>query len=276
MSSQLLPVHEALRNVLGKNLSAVIAYGSMIRPEDRAQVSELNLLILVKEKVPAALRGQIAEMLGSNVSTIVLDLESFRRMVSEGEYLAHEVLSGGKVIYSDEEFENLRACKPPINERTLEYLRRHALACLALSIENLSAGRYVWSVNYAYRAVRSAARFYAACRGVLPFSDDEVAEALKPAGSAAHVFARVREARRVGVEAGELHELLASCYNAVLELLGYERAEWWEALRKVEALFVSDVTLREEGGVLYMAVKGVGKDKETIDTSVPVARRTRS
>lgn len=273
MTSQLVAVHEVLKSALGKNLSAVIAYGSMIRPEDRSQASELNLLILVREKVPEPLRGQIAEMLGSNVSTIVLELEDFRRMVSEGEYIAHEVLSGGRVLYSDEDFERLRAEKPPISEKTLEYLRRHSLACLALSLENFAAGRYVWSVNYAYRAVRSAARFHAACGGALPFSDEEVTEALKTAGSAANVFAKVREARRSGIGAGDLQELLASCYNVVLELLGYGHADWWEALRKVEALFLSDIRLSEEDGVLYLVVRGVSKDKESFSVRIPVARR---
>lgn len=270
MQPQLLLVHEVLKSILGGNLKAVVAYGSMTRPADAAPVSELNLAILVREKIPSDLRGRIAELLGSNVSTLVIDLESFLQMVRDGEYLAHEILRAGKVLYSDAEFEKLLSESPPISKRTVDYLRSHALACLALSIENLLAGRYMWSINYAYKSVRSAARFSAALRGSLPFTDDEVLEALRPLREVAPVYARVREARKAGVREGELHELLASCYNAVITLLGYEPVDWWGALQGVKALFVSDVKLEERGGLLSLVLRGVDADKQSFTVTVPL------
>ncbi|MCC6059401.1 MAG: hypothetical protein LM563_04075, partial [Thermofilum sp.] len=76
----LLPIHEPLRALLGDNLCAVVAFGSYARPEDATPLSELNVLILVRKRVPVDVRGLISEVLGPQVSTLVLDLESFRKL----------------------------------------------------------------------------------------------------------------------------------------------------------------------------------------------------
>ncbi len=262
----LLPIHEPLRALLGDNLCAVVAFGSYTRPEDATPLSELNLLIVVRRSVPVDVRGLISEMLGPQVSTFVLDVESFRRLAEEGEYLAHEVLRGGRVLYSEREFDEILRVNPPINERTRQYLRRHALACIALSLENLLAGRPLWSVNYAYKAMRSAARYYSSASGRLPFSDDEIFESLVSHADVAAAFVRVKEARSKGVHVLELPDLLFDAYNASLKLLGLRSVDWAGVLQSFRGCYVAGISLREESGVLQMVVSGLDPDKKHFET----------
>ena len=268
----LLPIHEPLKALLGDNLCAVIAFGSYTRPEDATPLSELNVLILVRRKVPPDVRGLISEVLGSQVSTLVLDVESFKKLAEEGEYLAHEVLRSGRVLYSEREFDEILKVEPPISERTRQYLRRHALACIALSLENLLAGRPLWSVNYAYKALRSAARYYSSASGKLPFSDDEVFESIVNQADMATAFIRVREARRKGALVLELLDLLSDAYNAALKLLGLKGADWGEVLQRLRGCYVARISLEEERGALHLLASGVDPEKKPFETRMELCK----
>uniref|UniRef100_A0A7J3X9D7 Nucleotidyltransferase domain-containing protein n=1 Tax=Thermofilum pendens TaxID=2269 RepID=A0A7J3X9D7_THEPE len=268
----LLPLHEPLKALLGNNLCAVVAFGSYTRPEDATPLSELNVLILVRRRVPPDVRGLISEVLGPQVSTLVLDVESFKRLAEEGEYLAHEVLRSGRVLYSEREFDEILKVDPPVNERTKQYLRRHALACIALSLENLLAGRPLWSVNYAYKALRSAARYYSSASGKLPFSDDEVFESIVNQADAATAFVRVKEARRRGAHVLELLDLLSDVYNASLKLLGLHSVDWGGVLQKLKGCYVASVSLEEERGALHLSASGVDTEKRPFEMRIELCR----
>jgi predicted nucleotidyltransferase len=261
----LLPIHEPLRALLGDNLCAVVAFGSYARPEDATPLSELNVLILVRKRVPVDVRGLISEVLGPQVSTLVLDLESFRKLAEEGEYLAHEVLKGGRVLYSEREFDELLKVDPPINERTRQYLRKHALACIALSLENLLAGRPLWSVNYAYKAMRSAARYYSSAFGKLPFSDGEILESLIGLADVATAFVRIRDARKRGTNVLELLDLLSDAYNASLKLLGLRSVNWDEVLQRFRGCYVASISLEEERGALHLVAGGLDPERKPFE-----------
>lgn len=255
-------IQSALLSMLGDRLAGVVLFGSAARREDFTPLSDINVAVITNGKVPPEERVAIAEALGTDFSVVVLSVEELKQLASDGEFLAHEILRGGRILYADTSLYEALNFSPPVTSRTREFLERHALACVGLSLENYFAGRFHYALNYAYRGLRSAARCVSARDGELCFSDSEVAEALRRRGfeEAAEVYGRLRRGRFLGVGKGDLYQLLLSAYKQVFRVLGLGEPDFEGLVSRVEKTFVyvSEVKLTAERGRVKAEVAGVG------------------
>ncbi len=262
-----------LSRLLGENLLGIVVYGSSSRRGDFTPLSDYNIAVIVREKPSAEERALIMEELGPDVSPLFLTLDELSQLIHDGEFIAHEIVRG-QLIYGGEEVASVLSVKPPITDRSLSYLSRHALACYALSIENYLSNRLHAALNYAYKSLRSAARFVAAREAKVLLSDSEVMGFLAPRGDVAGVYSKVREARFKGLKRTELLPLLSEVSRAVASLLGVRLPE---ASRVVEALsreytFVADVRAVEEEGRVELVAVGVDRSGNTREVRIPPDR----
>jgi|GEM_PF-1573707 len=263
-------------SLLGDNVLGIIVFGSASRLEDFSPMSDVNVAIITKSRVSLEERILIAEELGHDVSTLILTLEELRKLAEEGEYLAHEILAGGKIVYADESLYESVSTPPPITGRTLEYLEKNALACLNLSLENYFLGRLHDALNYAYKALRSVARLLGAREGRMCFWDREVLEVLNQhgLGGISDVYAKLRRGRLVGVGRGELLKTLLEAYASVLKLLGYGDVDLEKVITHVESNYahVSRVKIDPQGERLVVYITGVDSRGEEKSSEIGLSR----
>ncbi|QOJ79394.1 hypothetical protein IG193_02725 [Infirmifilum lucidum] len=258
------PLPTLLGRLLGENLLGVVVYGSSSRREDFTPLSDYNIAVIVREKPPVEERALIMEELGPDVSLLFLTLDELNQLIRDGEFIAHEIVRG-RLIYGGEEVASALSVKPPLTDRSLSYLSRHALVCYSISIQNYLSGRPHNALNYAYKSLRSAARFVAAREAKVLLSDDEVISFLAPRGDVARVYLKVREARFRGMRVAELLPMLSEVSRAVASLLEVRLPE---ASRVVEILsreyvLVADIKAVEEEGRVELVAVGVDRNGNT-------------
>lgn len=251
----------AVRDVLGENLLGLIVYGSLAEPEDYTPMSDVNVAVIVREKPPVEVRARLMERLGADVSPVFLTLDELRRLAEDGEFIAHEIIRGGRLAYGDQDVAEVLTATPPVNQRTVAYLSRHTLACIGLSLESLLGGRPHSALSYAYKSLRSACRFLGAKEGLVLLRDRDVLGYLRGRGlhREAEVFEKLRDARRRGVSSRELLPLLSEAVEAAAGLLGLKAPDPRAVveLARAQLRYVGDVRAVEDQGGVEIVVTGV-------------------
>lgn len=237
-------------------------------------MSDLNIAVIVREKIPVETKAFLMEKLGPDVSPLFLTVEDLRQLIESGEFIAHEVVRGGKILYADERVSEVMSKLPPLNQRTRDYLRSHSLACLGLSLENYFSGRYSQALNYAFKSLRSACRFIAAGESQVLLSDREIVDFLGAKGMAGakEVYLQLRDARFKGVKKGELFPLIVGALKTSLTVLGINSQYLEAALEVVEKEFrwVSDVKVRPGPPGSELRVSGVDLKGNVKEVSLPL------
>lgn len=268
------PLVTIISRALGDNLKGVVLYGSSAISEDYSPLSDLNVAVIVREKPPVETMALLAEKLGHDVSTLFLTVDELKMLASDGEFIAHEIIRGGRILYADEEVGRLLSMKPPITGRTASYLGRHSLACLGLSLENYFAGRFSASLNYAFKSLRSACRSVAVNDSLVLLSDKEIVDYFDKRGMQRfkEVYLRLRESRFKGVRRGELLPILTEAFENAFSLLGLPRPNLSEVVSTIERefRFVSDVKVHSNGNVLELLVSGVDVKGYSKEIRIPL------
>ena len=253
-------VYRRLRELPGmlkgaEDVRSVVVFGSAARPEDFVEgVSDVDVLVLVAGEPRR--RHYTLELEGQRVDVVVLRAEELVRLAEEGDPLAFMV-KRGLALVDDGTFSALKL-EPRVTERTLDTLRRSALAALGLALENLLKGASLRAVHHAYHAVRHAARYKAALTsGYVPISDKEVSST---GGATAQAFITLASMRRRQVSQQEAEQALELAVAAVAAELGLA-APKLSALAELEGEAIT-AWAREEGGELTFTVVCLGEKGE--------------
>jgi len=262
-----------LSSLLGENLLGVVVYGSSSRREDFTPLSDYNVAVIVREKPPVEEMAYVMEELGPDVSPLFLTLDELEQLIRDGEFIAHEIVRG-QLVYGGEEVIRALGAQPPLTPRSVSYLFRHSLACLALSLQNYLVGRPHSAISYAYKSLRSAARFVAARERAVLLSDAEILGYLTVRGGfegVAATYSRIREVRFKGIRREELLPLLAQVYEASARLLGLEMPDTRQTVEKLlsELAFVADVRAVERDNRVELVILGVDRKGVTREVRVP-------
>jgi predicted nucleotidyltransferase len=247
--------------LLGDNVLGIIVFGSASRLEDFSPLSDVNVAIITRDKISLEERVLIAEELGQDVSTLILTIDELKKLLEDGEFLAHELLGDSKLIYADESLYEVINKKPPITTRTLEYLEKNALACLNISLENYFTGRFHDSLNYAYRSLRSAVRLLCTSENRLLFKDREILTFLEEKGlrDEANIYRKLRSGRFRGIGKGELFKTLIATYTAVFNLLGFKGVDPEKLVDFIEKnyAYISRIKIDPVENRLHVTIKGL-------------------
>ncbi|MGC8835501.1 MAG: nucleotidyltransferase domain-containing protein [Infirmifilum sp.] len=255
------PLVPIITEMLGEDVKGVVLYGSSTVPADHSPLSDINIAVLLRKKPSIENMASLTDRLGPDVSVLFLTIDELKRLREEGEFIAHEIIRGGRILYADEEATRELAKTPPITERTKSYLRRHSTACLGLCLENYFNGRFSLSLNYAFKSLRSACRLLAVEDSLVILSDGEMLGYLEKKGmqDIIAVYRELRDRRFKGVRKGELLSVLNVALKSSMKILGFEPLEINQVIETIEKefRFVSDVKFRLENGSPTLHVTGL-------------------
>lgn len=250
-----------VREIFGEKLAGLLVFGSHAREGDVAPGSDLNLAIVLREPPTVYERAGVYSSLLGPVSPVIATLDQLGTLWERGDFLAHELYSDSRPLYVSGELAEMLSREPPLTDITLRYLRRHSLAALGVAAEEHRASRWGDSINYSYRAYRSAVRYLEARdNGRIPFPDREIIGALIRRGFGAREFRRLRAYRRLGGGERESLEALSSAFRGVKMLLGIEGVDASSLLERIKGGRVGRIRVYEEGGRAVAEVHYVEKN----------------
>jgi len=248
-----------VKEVFGEKLAGLLVFGSHAREGDAAPGSDLNIAIVLREEATVYERAGIYSSMVGPVSPVILTLEQLGELWERGDFLAHELHGDSAPLYVDDELAGILERRPPITDVTLGYLRRHSLAALGVAAEEHVSSRWVDSINYSYRAYRSAVRYLeAAEHRIIPFSDAEILRALSARGVRGGIFRRLRALRRLGGGRMESREALERAFGGVKSLLGLGGVDAATLLEEAEGKRVSRIRVYEGDGRALAEIRYVG------------------
>ena len=214
----------------GENIIAIIAYGSVTRPDDFAgNVSDVDVAVITKEIIPARDRLDLFLDLSFHVDAVFLTKEQLAELSIEGYPLAYYIIEDGRVIYGDVKvIEDLNF---RVTEKTLDILKKSSIAALGLGVESYLMGMYNDSASHLYHAIRHAVRWRAAeNKGRIPISNVEIYNSIKELELGEIIgktFMELVEARRSELNSVKCRTLIEKTVKALADIHGFERISSW-------------------------------------------------
>ena len=256
-------IYDIVRNRLlarfGENIVAIIAYGSVTRPDDFAgNVSDVDIAVITKERVPARERLDLFSDLEFHVDAVFLTREQLIELSEEGYPLAYYIIEDGRVIYGNRSI--IEELNFKVTEKTLDVLKKSSIAALGLGIESYLLGMYNDSVSHLYHAVRHAVRWRTAeSKGRIPVSNVEVYNSIRElelGDKVGQTFAELVEARRSGLDSFKCRELIEKTVEALAAIHKFEETSPWARAERELVKLKSRASLVE--------VKPIIKEKKLV------------
>ncbi|HDH07320.1 MAG TPA: nucleotidyltransferase domain-containing protein, partial [Thermoproteales archaeon] len=141
---------ELLKKRMSEDLHSIILFGSATRPEDFAPgYSTIDLLILVKRKIPVIDRMKMIRELAGKANLIFLTPREFMVLAEDQHPLVLLSIKDSKVLVDDGTFTELSK-NVRVGEKALKYFKSFSYTYLSLALESLLRGNYLDTPHYLY------------------------------------------------------------------------------------------------------------------------------